>query len=233
VGDLVDDERETDVPQLKMWNLFRLTGDALHLASILVLLWKIWAHHSCAGISLKSQVLYAIVFVTRYVDIFWNTLSIYNTIMKVIFLASTFATIYLIQFKYKHTYDKEHDSFRILFLIVPCAVLSLVLNAEFEFVEILYTFSIYLEAVAILPQLFLLQRTGEVEAMTSHYIVALGGYRFFYLLNWIYRLATEDGYGASHWLVWISGLIQTALYIDFFYYYVVSKWYGRGFRLPT
>ena len=57
--------------------------------------------------------------------------------------------------------------------------------------------------------------------MTSHYIVALGGYRFFYLLNWIYRLATEEGYDTSNWIVWISGLIQTALYVDFFYYYVV------------
>jgi len=216
-----------------MLNLFRLTGDMLHLASILILLWKIWFHHSCAGVSLKSQLLYALVFSTRYIDIFWNTLSVYNTIMKIIFLASSYATVYLIQYKFKHTYDKEHDSFRVLFLIVPSAILALLLNAEFTPSEVLYTFSIYLEAVAILPQLFLLQRTGEVEAMTSHYIVALGGYRFFYLLNWVYRLATEEDYDSSNWIVWLSGLVQTALYIDFFYYYVVSKWYGRGFRLPT
>lgn len=38
-----------------------------------------------------------------------------------------------------------------------------------------------------------------------------------YLLNWIYRYFTEESY--SHWLVWIAGAVQTALYADFFYYY--------------
>jgi len=214
-------------------NLFRITGDLLHLASILMLLWKIRVHQSCAGVSLKSQVLYAIVFSARYLDIFWNTLSLYNTIMKVIFLASSYAIIYLMHYKYKHSYDKEHDSFRILFLIVPSFILALFIHVETSVTEIAWTFSIYLEAVAILPQLFLLQRTGEVEALTSHYIVALGGYRFFYMLNWIYRMFTEVGYDSANWIVWISGLVQTALYIDFFYYYIKSKWYGRKFTLPS
>lgn len=48
----------------------------------------------------------------------------------------------------------------------------------------------------MLPQLFLLQRTGEVENLTSHYIFTLGGYRAFYLLNWIYRYVTKD-FGAA------------------------------------
>jgi ER lumen protein retaining receptor len=50
-----------------------------------------------------------------------------------------------------------------------------------------WAFSIYLEAVAILPQLFILQRTGEAEAITTHYLAALGVYRAFYIPNWIYR----------------------------------------------
>ena len=39
--------------------------------------------------------------------------------------------------------------------------------------QLLWTFSIYLEAVAILPQLFLLQRTGECEALTADYVFLL------------------------------------------------------------
>ena len=41
---------------------------------------------------------------------------------------------------------------RIEFLLGPCALLALVLNHEFSTMEILWTFSIYLESVAILPQ---------------------------------------------------------------------------------
>ena len=35
--------------------------------------------------------------------------------------------------------------------------------------------------------MFLLQRTGEAETITTHYIFALGAYRALYILNWIYR----------------------------------------------
>lgn len=38
-----------------------------------------------------------------------------------------------------------------------------------------------------------------------------------YLLNWVWRILTEPGY--RQWIVWVSGLLQTALYADFFYYY--------------
>ena len=36
-----------------------------------------------AGISLKTQVLYVIVFCTRYIDLLWNFASMYNWCMKV------------------------------------------------------------------------------------------------------------------------------------------------------
>ena len=67
------------------------------------------------------------------------------------------------------------------------AILALLFNYEFTIAEVLWSFSIFLEAVAILPQMFLLQRIGEAETITTHYIFALGAYRALYLLNWIYR----------------------------------------------
>jgi len=42
--------------------------------------------------------------------------------------------------------------------------------------QILWTFSEYLEAVAIIPQLVLLQRLKEVENLTSNYVFAIGAY---------------------------------------------------------
>ena len=40
--------------------------------------------------------------------------------------------------------------------------------------QILWTFSIYLEAVAILPQLVLLQRTQNIDNLTGNYVFLLG-----------------------------------------------------------
>ena len=35
---------------------------------------------------------------------------------------------------------------------------------------------------------------GGAESLTGHYILLLGLYRLFYILNWIYRYATEPHY---------------------------------------
>jgi ER lumen protein retaining receptor len=54
----------------------RLTADMLHLLSFVVLLLKINATKSCRGISLKTQELYTLVFVCRYLDLFTNFISL-------------------------------------------------------------------------------------------------------------------------------------------------------------
>jgi hypothetical protein len=78
--------------------------------------------------------------------------------------------------------------------------------------------SIYLEALAIVPQLIILQRYREVENLTGHYVFLLGIYRGLYILNWVYRSYHEAFY-EHNWVVYICGFVQTALYLDFFYYY--------------
>ena len=80
----------------------------------------------------------------------------------------------------------------------------------------LWAFSIWLESVAILPQLFMLQRTGEAETITTHYLFALGIYRALYIPNWIWRYFTESWFDT---IPVIAGVIQTVLYADFFWIY--------------
>lgn len=60
--------------------------------------------------------------------------------MKIFYIASSFGTIYLMYVKFKATYDRNHDTFRIEFLLIPCAILSLVINHEFDVVEVISYF---------------------------------------------------------------------------------------------
>lgn len=80
----------------------------------------------------------------------------------------------------------------------------------------LWTFSIELESVAVLPQLLLLRQTSVPTVLDSFYLVTLGSYRFFYLINWVVR-----GFGEGYFdpISVIFGLIQTALYVDFAWVY--------------
>ncbi|KAF9279814.1 endoplasmic reticulum retention protein [Mortierella alpina] len=210
-------------------NLFRLVADLMHLASIFILLLKMQKTRSVAGISFKTQVLYAVVFLTRYLDLYTQFLSVYNTSMKIFFISSSLYIVYLMKIKFKATNDPRLDTFQVQYVIGGAALLSLIANYKFTFQEILWTFSVYLEAVAILPQLFMLTKTGEAEVITTHYLFALGAYRALYLVNWIYRYFTE---GYVDWIVWIAGTIQTGLYCDFFFIYFTKVLKGAKFELP-
>lgn len=76
-----------------------------------------------------------------------------------------------------------------------------------------------MESVAILPQLFMVSKTGEAESITSHYLFALGSYRALYILNWIYRYMNDGHYDL---IAIVAGVVQTVLYCDFFYLYITK-----------
>lgn len=73
-----------------------------------------------------------------------------------------------------------------------------------------------LEAFAVLPQLLLLRQTNVPTVLDSFYLVTLGVYRAFYLLNWLLRAIQHQEYDP---VSVIFGTIQTALYVDFAWVY--------------
>jgi ER lumen protein retaining receptor len=80
----------------------------------------------------------------------------------------------------------------------------------------MYTFSLILESVCVLPQLLLLRQTTVPTVIDSFYLLTLGSYRAFYLANWIVRGATEHYFEP---ISAIFGIIQTAFYVDFAWVY--------------
>jgi len=212
-------------------NIFRLSADFSHLVSFFILLQKMKSSSSCSGLSFKSQALYLIVFLTRYLDLFWTfTGSTYLTIFKLLFIGASSYTIYLMLNDYKPTHDPNLDTFKVQYLLGISAVLAILFPEKYTPSEVLWTFSIWLESVAILPQLFMLQRTGEADTITTHYLFALGIYRALYIPNWIYRYFSESYF---HAIPVLAGVIQTVLYSDFFYIYYTKVLKGKNFSLPV
>lgn len=189
---------------------------------------------------MRTHELFLLVFVTRYLDLFTTFYSIYNSCMKILYICTTALVIYTIKIKepIASTYDKAQDSFlHWKFAVAPAFVVSLIthlIQNSFAInpMDLLWTFSIYLESIAILPQLIVLQRYREVENLTGNYVFFMGAYRFLYILNWIYR-SYHEPYYQHHFVVYFCGVLQTLLYVDFFYYYVKSKAKGGKFTLPS
>lgn len=61
--------------------------------------------------------------------------------MKVIFITTSLATVYLIYMKFKATYDSNHDTFRVEFVVVPVAGLAVLVNHELTVMEVSVSFS--------------------------------------------------------------------------------------------
>lgn len=167
----------------------------------------------------------------RPADLFW-TASLYNVIFKILFIGSQGYVVYLMTTTYKPTHDPGLDTFRVQYLLGGAAVLAIVWPYYYTFFEIMWAFSIWLESVAILPQLFMLQRTGEAETITTHYLFALGLYRALYIPNWIWRYFAETKHRVDYIAI-IAGLVQTVLYSDFFWIYYTKVLKGKKFKLPV
>jgi len=67
----------------------------------------------------------------------------------------------------------------------------------------------------------LLRQTTVPTVLDSYYLVALGAYRFLYILNWIVRGSKEANYVDP--TSWVWGTIQTALMIDFAWVYYTRQ----------
>lgn len=71
--------------------------------------------------------------------------------------------------------------------------------------------------MCVLPQLLLLRQTTVPTVIDSYYLLTLGSYRAFYILNWLVR-----GFGSEHFwdpIAFIFGIVQTAFYLDFAWVY--------------
>jgi ER lumen protein retaining receptor len=174
------------------------------------------------GISLLTQLLYVLVFLTRYLDLLWVSpaFSYWNFVLKNFYIWSSIYILILMLRVYPRTREREKAWRLAIYATGGSLVAAPIMTAIFEkfvFVEMLYTFSLVLESICILPQLLLLRQTTVPTVITSFYLLLLGSYRFFYILNWIVRAASKE-----HWFDPVSvifGIIQTALYVDFAWVY--------------
>merc|ERR1712008_289965 len=114
--------------------------------------------------------------------------------------------------------ERYIDTCNLSVVIIPCAIMALLLTNEYSVLEILWTFSEFIEGFAMVPQYIFCyrERIGNRDWGTSLYVVLLGGYRVFYALNWIYKKIVMPQY--SDVQSWIGGIIEIMFFLDFLNY---------------
>lgn len=226
-----------------------------------VLLYKMHTGKSAKGVSLKTLQLYAVVFFCRLASIvrhqgylpFDKTGDWFYHVVEAAALAFTGACIYYVTKKHASTYDEKFDAFGNLhipsrygaaYILFPCIVLAVLihpgLNNSF-LSDTAWTLSMYLECVAMLPQLYMMmikvkEEGGAVEWLLSHFVAALGFSRVSEIIFWISSHKELAGSSSSPYvgiLVLLTQVAHLIIMADFFFYYIRALRKGGPMELPT
>ena len=201
-----------------------------HMVSIGILLLRLRTTKSVMGLSVKTQECYLMVFLARYMDLFYSN-SIFNSIMKLLCIVLTGYLIYMVRCTepYKTGYLAYHnDTFHHWkFIVAPAAVGMLITDffiSPLNIQQLLWIFSVYVETIAILPQLIMLHRHQETECLSMAYVFFLGVYRLLFVLNWIHRSYYDRYFDTAGSIEHVFGAVQTVVYFIFFAVYVRIKY---------
>lgn len=171
-----------------------------------------------------TQAMYCLVFVSRYLDIFSRN-TIWNTTLKVFYILSSLYILFLMLRVYARTREREKAWKLAGFCLAGSAAAAPIIMMIFEakrfwgWRELFVVFSLILESVCVLPQLLLLRQTTVPTVIDSYYLLTLGSYRAFYILNWIWREVDNGERVKPDAVAVIFGIIQTAFYLDFAWVY--------------
>jgi len=201
---------------------------------------KIFSSKQATGVSVKTLQLYCLVFFFRLTSIIrhegylpydksgdW----LYHWI-EVIALLLTGCALWACtegQFGNKH----QGEGVGAAYLAVPVLILAVFahpnLNKDF-LSDVGWTYAMYLESVALVPQLFVFRdkKSGPVDLLTAHFVAALGFGRVMEFTFWLYshsELATSAGSKLPGYLALFSQFMQLVLMLDFFrhYYFAVKN----------
>lgn len=223
-----------------------------------ILNFRMYASKSASSVSLKSLEAYLFVFSFRLVSIMRHEGYLpydrsgdwFYHVVEFSSLAFAILATYFCAVKYAATYDAEKDAFGnfqipsqfgVAFLVAPCFLMACLLhpNLNKDFLsDMAWTFSMYLESVAIAPQLFMFTKQAEapIEVLVAHCVAALGFARVVEMAFWLWsfhELADASGSKLVGYFVLVVQFVHVAIMGDFFYFYALSLRKGTPLQLPT
>ena len=216
---------------------------------------------SVAGISLKTLQLHSLAFFCRFVSTLFHEGYlpldksgdfIYRGAELVSVAACAFA-LYMAYRCYCYTYEAGEDNFGdfgptcgdrakygAVWIVAPALVLSFLIHPSLNNVawsDVAWTFALYVDVLAVAPQLFMFHKTGgTVASYTSHYVFSLGFGRVAQLLFWSFsyhELSSSAHGGFAGVFVMLSQTVGAFLMADFFYYYAKCQNKGSPMTLPS
>jgi len=221
-------------------------GAGIQCFGFYLLLQKTQVQRSVAGVSSKTLEMYVLALICRlsstlvkngYLPVCRSGDHVYQ-MADAASLLLVLQLLYCVHKKYAETYQASDDSLPIWNALPGCALAAVFFHGDLNhapFYDVMWTLSLNIETVAMLPQLFLLTyKGGEVEGLTANFVAAL----FFSsccklsFWSWGYQeIGDNHNLSTYHMLagyyVVLAHGAQVLVSADFMYHYFRSA-FGHG-----
>lgn len=245
-------------------------GSLLVLFGFALLVAKVAATRKASNISLKTLQAYALVFAARLCSIlfyegylpFDKSGDWFYQAVEIGALVLALGLIVALLTTHRRTYSAASDRFGggvlglpdaagVLVLAAPAALLAALLHPNLNnnwFTDVAWTFALYLEAVAVYPQLYMFYDaarasrggvTPEVEPFELNFVFSIAVARLLHFIFWLSsyqelndRTSADFGRKFPGHLVVLSQIVNLLLLADFVYYHISFARHGQSFILP-
>jgi uncharacterized membrane protein YjdF len=217
--------------------------------AFIIVVIKVYTFQNSSGLSINTLICYALLLSARlFTNLLFsgylpsdNSGDWFYQLTEIISLLCVLLLIYLTLIVYTETSDYTNDKVPFYYLAIPTFILACIVHTSlngFLPTDITWCFSMYLEAVAIFPQIQLfVVKKGQIETYTSHYVALCGLSRLLSLIFWwdtYPELNTQDGNSISlfcnycGYFIIASQVIQLLIMIDYYYLYFKSLFKGEA-----
>jgi hypothetical protein len=237
----------------KEFSFLIILSSMTQMLGFVMLLWIVYTNRSCSGISYNTIICYMFILTSRLLSTLFYSGYLpsdeagdwFYQLNEICTLVAIIILSLLISYSFKDTYNAEFDTFYWGYFVVPTLGLALLIHTNLNrnvLTDAAWSFSMYLETVAIYPQIDLfVKKRSQIETFTSHYVALQGLSRLFSLIFWYYTYeelvsaSTDHGYSlfpqACGYLVILSQVVQLAIMGDYYYQYFKSAWKGESINL--
>ena len=232
----------------KDFSFMLVLSSLTQMFSFVIVLLKVYNCQNCSGLSLNTLICYLLVLSGRLSStLFYNGYlpsdssgDWFYQLTEILSLLFILLLIFFMKKTYKQTSDTNLDTIKFYYFAIPCLIIGLlvhpVLNSNF-ITDSLWTFSMYLQAFSIFPQIQLFtNKKGQIETYTSHFVALLGLSTVFSIFFWYDTYEELNNWSdisfpffADYvgYIVIFSQALQLIIMADFYYLYFKSLLKGE------
>lgn len=233
----------------KDFSFFLVLSSIVQTSAFVIILLKVTDRQNVSGLSANTLICYSILLFARLTSTLFYPGYLPNDssgswlyqLSDIISMLICCLLIYLLYFKYRETSDLILDNkIPFYFLVIPSYLLAVLVKSNLNnnfFCDTNWAFSMYLETVAIFPQILLFTiKKGQIEKFTSHFVALCGLNRLFSLIFWwdtYDELNHSESFFGAYIGYFIIGaqILQLLIMADYYYLYFKSILKGNEINM--